>query len=78
MTTFLITFGAGMVCGLAVGAVGAWWYLTRGRDTEQVEIFHLRRHLADLRDVNTKLSMRCGHCGTGRAVPADQTAGGAR
>ncbi|WP_304455908.1 hypothetical protein [Nocardiopsis sp. YSL2] len=73
MIALAITF----TVGAATGAVAAWWVKNRGGDDQQVEVFQLRRHLANLREVNTKLSMRCGHCGTGRAVPADRQTGGA-
>jgi thymidine kinase len=77
MTTFFITLGAGIACGIAVGLAVAWIVTGTRTDARQVELFQLRRHLANLRDVNTKLSQRCGHCGTMRGLPADRQTGGA-
>jgi hypothetical protein len=60
-----IFFGAGAVTG-----AGAAILIHAHRDSrDQIDDYHLRREVTLLREVNSKLSLRCGHCGTGRTVP---------
>ncbi|WP_304452844.1 hypothetical protein [Nocardiopsis sp. YSL2] len=76
MTVFALTFGSGLLCGAAVLAAFIWFATAARQDQKQIELYHLRNENRGLREVNTKLSIRCGHCGTGRAVPADRQTGG--
>ncbi|ASU81549.1 hypothetical protein CDO52_00960 [Nocardiopsis gilva YIM 90087] len=55
--------------GATVSAVATWYLAASRDDRDRVENIGLRRQLRDLRAVNEKLSHRCGHCGTRRALP---------
>ncbi|MEV2277763.1 hypothetical protein AB0I72_19465 [Nocardiopsis sp. NPDC049922] len=74
MTSFAITLGAGLACGIAIGFAFTWLIMGRRADATQIALFQQRRHNTTLRELNTKLSQQCGHCGTSRALSAPSKA----
>ncbi|MFE6304972.1 hypothetical protein [Nocardiopsis sp. NPDC057823] len=58
-----------VVCSALTGTAV---HLVHARRADEAEIgdFHARREVIRLREVNARLSVRCGHCGTSRALPA--------